>query len=99
MSAPSKPIAIQASIISISQQNIADISYTVKSDEGASEAMTLTAAAETLMVCRAALVKSPAASRFALTKHRASIDPTVAKALEMVGSYTNGNAIRHFMKP
>ena len=47
------------------------------------------AAAATLMVCRSALVKSPAASRAAVAKHRESIGPDLAKALEIVGSYTN----------
>jgi hypothetical protein len=56
--------------------------------EGTAGAMNLTAAA-TFMVCRSALVKSPAASRAALTKHRESISHEIAKALETVGSYTN----------
>jgi len=40
-----------------------------------------------LTACRSALVRSPAASRVALDKHRASIDPDLAKALEIVGGY------------
>ena len=54
----------------------------------AGSTMNLTAAA-TLMVCRSALVKSPAASRAAVANHRESIGPELAKALETVGSYTN----------
>lgn len=41
-----------------------------------------------LAACRAALIKTPAASRNALARHRSSIDPALAKALEVVGSYT-----------
>ena len=44
-------------------------------------------AAGVLAVCRAALVKGPAASRAALAKHRSSIDPDLTKALETVGGY------------
>ena len=40
-----------------------------------------------LAACRSALVRSPAASRAALEKHRAFIDSELAKALETVGSY------------
>lgn len=42
-----------------------------------------------LTACRSALVRSPAASRLALDKHQASIDPdlAIAKALGIVGSY------------
>jgi len=39
------------------------------------------------VVCRSALVKSPAASRAALAKHRAVIDPALAEILETVGNY------------
>ena len=42
-----------------------------------------------LIVCRSAVVKSPAGSRAALTKHRASIDRKLTNLLEDVGSYTN----------
>lgn len=38
-------------------------------------------------VCLAALVKGPSASRAALAKHRSSIEPDLAKALETVGGY------------
>ena len=48
-----------------------------------------TTAAIALVVCRRAMVKGPAASRAAIAKHRKSIDPELAKALETVGSYTN----------
>jgi hypothetical protein len=44
--------------------------------------------AEVLIACRAALARSPAASRTALSKHRASIDPALARTMEIVGSYT-----------
>jgi hypothetical protein len=40
-----------------------------------------------LQACRSALVKSPAASRAALTKHRVSLDRALVKALETVGGY------------
>ena len=40
-----------------------------------------------LAACRAASVKSPAASRAALARHRASIDPELIKILETVGNY------------
>jgi len=40
-------------------------------------------------VCRSALVKSPAASRAALAKHRVVIDPALAEILERVGNYTD----------
>jgi ankyrin repeat protein len=88
MLALSAPIAIQASS---SPQIHEDFPCSVDIAEGASEAMNPTAAvlAATLMLCREALVKSPAASRSALAKHRASIDPTVAKTLEIVGTYMN----------
>jgi hypothetical protein len=52
-----------------------------------SEVMNLSAAAATIE-CRLALVKSPEAARAALAKHRASITPELAQALEIVGSYT-----------
>ena len=39
------------------------------------------------VVCRSALVKSPAASRAALAKHRAFIDPSLVEILEIVGNY------------
>jgi len=39
--------------------------------------------------CRAALVKSPAASRAALQKHHASIEPALARLLGIVGSYAD----------
>ena len=41
-----------------------------------------------LSACRTAMVKSPAMSRSALSKHRGSIDSTTARTLETVGSYT-----------
>ena len=41
-----------------------------------------------LASCRSALERSPAASRAALIKHRASIDPALARTLEAVGGYT-----------
>lgn len=44
-------------------------------------------AAATLVLCRRALVRSPAASHAALANHQASINPELAKALETVGSY------------
>ena len=40
-----------------------------------------------LMTCRAALVKSPEASRAALLKYRASLDSGLVKMLETVGAY------------
>jgi len=40
-----------------------------------------------LAACRSALVRSPAACRAALGKHRASTNPALANALEIVGSY------------
>jgi len=40
-----------------------------------------------LAACRSALVRSPAASRAALEKHRAFIDSELVKALKTVGSY------------
>ena len=40
-----------------------------------------------LTACRSALVRSPAASRIALTRHGTSIDSTLKKALEVVGGY------------
>jgi|AntRauTorckE5430_2_1112549.scaffolds.fasta_scaffold94550_1 hypothetical protein len=40
-----------------------------------------------LRACRAALVESPAASRAALARYRARIDPALARALEVVASY------------
>lgn len=40
-----------------------------------------------LTACRSALVRSPTASRAALGKHRASIDPELAKVLGVVGGY------------
>jgi hypothetical protein len=43
--------------------------------------------ATSIIICRAALVKSPAASRAALTQHRASIDPELAKMLKMTGGF------------
>jgi len=43
--------------------------------------------AATTVVCRSALIKSPAASRAALAKHRAFIDPSLAETLEIVGNY------------
>jgi len=39
------------------------------------------------VVCRSTLLKSPAASRAALAKHRAFIDPALAEILEIVGKY------------
>jgi len=53
----------------------------------AAEALNMTAAA-TLMACRRALVKSPAACLAALAKHRASMNPELATVLEIAGSYT-----------
>lgn len=44
--------------------------------------------ASVLAACRAALVKSNAASQSALAKHRTSICTALAKALEIVGAYT-----------
>jgi hypothetical protein len=44
-------------------------------------------AAGILAACRAALRGSPVAARNALARHRSSIDPALAKALEVVGSY------------
>lgn len=41
----------------------------------------------TRMACRAALVKSPEASRAALLKYRASLDHDIVKMLETVGAY------------
>jgi len=43
----------------------------------------------TILACRSALVKSPAASRVALAKHHSSIGTELAKALEIVGGYSN----------
>jgi len=40
-----------------------------------------------LNASRAALMKCPFSCRAAFTKHRASIDPALAKALDTVGSY------------
>jgi len=39
-----------------------------------------------LASCRSALERSPAASRAALIKHRASIDPALAKTREILGA-------------
>jgi len=89
MSQPVAPDTIQA--LGSLERNPDTIPSTINNDEGTSEATDLRAAAATLMVCRTALVKSPAASRSALAKHCASIDPTIAKALQIVGSYTNEN--------
>ena len=45
--------------------------------------------ATTLLVSRVALVKSSAASRGTLAKHRASMDPELVNTLEIVGCYAN----------
>jgi len=45
------------------------------------------AAAAASSECQSALVESPAAARAAHAKHRASIIPELARALEKVGSY------------
>jgi hypothetical protein len=52
--------------------------------------------AAVLTACRSALVKSPAASRAALQKYRASIDvdPALARLLETVGAYSQANVNR-----
>jgi len=42
-----------------------------------------------VLACRSASVKSPAASRSALAKHRAVIDPGLAEILEKVGNYSD----------
>jgi len=55
------------------------------SDEGVDEEITWAA----VLVCRSAMVKSPAASRSAFAAHGESIDPTLAHSLEVVGSYSN----------
>ena len=39
------------------------------------------------VACRTAALKSPAASRAALARHRASIGPELVKILETVGGY------------
>jgi len=54
----------------------------------APEAMNLKAAT-ILLTSRLALVKSSAASRTALAKHRVFIDPVLIKLLEIVGCYAN----------
>jgi len=43
--------------------------------------------AASLTACRRALLHSPVACRAALRKHRAAIDPELAKYLKIVGSY------------
>jgi hypothetical protein len=43
--------------------------------------------ATSVIICRAALVKSPAASRAALAQHRASIDPELANMLKIIGGF------------
>jgi len=55
--------------------------YSSKIDSQAYRAVAVLAA------CRSALVRSPAASRAALEKHRAFIDSELVKALKTVGSY------------
>jgi hypothetical protein len=64
------------------------IQPSASNDDGAPGAMNFTAAT-TLMRCRVALAKSPAASRGAFSKHQTSISPELARALELVGSYTH----------
>ena len=39
------------------------------------------------VACRTAALKSPAESRSALARHRASIDPELIEILEVVGGY------------
>jgi len=58
---------------------------------------TNTREAATFLVCRSALVKSPAASRAALAKHRAFIDPELAKALGIVGGYAKNEVMPFFL--
>jgi len=55
--------------------------------EGLAESTLKTVPPAVLTACRSALVQSPAASRNALDKHLKSIDPDLAKALEIVGGY------------
>ena len=43
--------------------------------------------ASLMAACRVALVKSPAATRAALTKYKTSLDPAFAKVLEVIGGY------------
>jgi hypothetical protein len=59
----------------------------VNEGESPFEVMNLTAAAAS-SECQTALTEGPAAARAALAKHRASIPPELARALETVGSYT-----------
>jgi len=42
-----------------------------------------------LASCRSALMNSPGACRAAFTKHRAFVDPALAKALEVAGGYVH----------
>ena len=72
-------------------KNIASLSSSADAqsftqDEGTFEAEA--SAAEVLSGCRAALVSGPSTSRAALAKHRASIEPALAKTMEIAGSYT-----------
>jgi len=71
-------------------ETTADILSLVNNEYGATETVNVTAALIALK-CRSALVKSPAASRAFLTKHGASIDPKLAMALEVVGSYADAS--------
>ena len=47
--------------------------------------------------CRAALRRSPAMCRNALTKHRACIGPSLSKILEIVGDYEGQVKAAHFI--
>jgi len=61
-------------------------SLSLVGSEGLAETKTKTTAA-VLTACRSALVRSPAASLIALTRHQTLLDSKLMKALEVVGGY------------
>jgi len=70
--------------IAYSSQLEVDAGYTSNRNQGPD---VLPYKASILSSCRAALVKSPAASRAALARHRGTVDPELIKILETIGSF------------
>jgi len=79
------------------KENAGNLS-SVHHDETASEVLDFVAAGA-VMECRSALVKGHAAARAAFAKHRASVDPILAQALETVGTYTTKEVTSIFTSP